>query len=185
MNSIQSDQIAHGLLKFRITTELSDPVSIARFAQDWSGTAPLTISNTYTDPKNKAFILHCKNNITCTYFAVLNAFDIFLERKEQETKLTKHLTSLRVKKTSEDTVMVSTNLPSIHNEKQLLVTNLIQENFIKLAKKTATKKTDAKKQERGAGERLIKKEKEISSIKNKFSQHQYQCYKTSEDPEPT
>ena len=158
-NSIQSDQIATGLLKLGITTEISDPTSIATFAEAWSGTPHQPVANAYANPKSKAFILNCKNNITCTYLAALNAFDTLLERKEQETKLTKHLTSLRVKEAADDNVMASSELPAVQNEKQLklLVTNLIQENFVKQAKKN--KNNDAKNKKEGQKSASLKKKK--------------------------
>ena len=158
-NSIQSDQIATGLLKLRITTEISDSTSIAAFVEAWSGTTHQPVTNAYANPKSKAFVLNCKNNIACTYLAALNAFDTLLERKEQETKLTKHLTSLRVKEAADDTVMASSELPAVQNEKQLklLVTNLIQENFVKQTKKN--KNNDAKNKKEGQKSASLKKKK--------------------------
>lgn len=88
------------------------------------------------------FIIDCKNAIANTYFAAIIAYDSFNLKKQEEDKITKHLTSLTVNKAAEDTTMEFNELPAIESEAslKLLIRTLMDEDAKKEVKKWTKKK---------------------------------------------
>ena len=132
-NLYESEKIKIGLLKLGITDDNieTNAMDIAVFCKEWTNTALGPISPSANNPVgNTKFIIDCKNAIANTYFAAIIAYDSFILKKQEEDKITKHLTSLTVNKAAEDTTMEFNELPAIESEAslKLLIRTLMDED---------------------------------------------------------
>ena len=168
-NLYESEKIKIGLSKLGITDDNieTDAMDIAVFCKEWTNTAPGPISpSAYNPAGNTKFIIDCKNAIANTYFAAIIAYDSFVLKKQEEDKITKHLTSLTVNKAAEDTTMEFNELPAIESEAslKLLIRTLMDEDAKKEGKKSTIKKdksttSNAKNGKEGHASASLKKKK--------------------------